>query len=53
MELKVSKLTMNNLDMEISEEIWDLLENAAKLTTKKGVYLDKDALDGGVETVCV
>jgi hypothetical protein len=39
--------------MDISEEIWDLLENAAKLTTKKGVYLDKDALDGGVETVCV
>jgi len=53
MVLKVSKIVDEYVDMEISEEIWDLLENAASLTTKKGVHLDKDTLDGGVEAVCV
>lgn len=37
----------------ISEEILNLLENAASLTTKSGVVFNEDVVDGGVESVSV
>lgn len=45
--------SLSFLDQAISEEILNLLENAAKLTTKKGVLFNEDQVDGGVETVSV
>ena len=41
------------LDQVISEEILNLLENAAHLSTRKGVRFNEDDVDGGVESVCV
>ena len=37
----------------ISEEILNLLENASKFSSKKGINFDVNAIDGGVESVGV
>ena len=41
------------VDQVISEEVLNLLDNAARITTKKDVVFNEDDVDGGVESVCV
>ena len=53
-KLKVSgQSSIINLDQAISEEILNLLENAASITTKDGIVFNEDNVDGGVESVSV